>query len=428
MKGVATVVQGECEPAEGGVAIGRLLGSISAVSAHSQKVPRGDPVSTRFPLTRADLNGSVGRPAPIRERRVITPPSTGNRMKLESLIARVTEGYVLTVGQAETAFGELISGEATPVQIAAFLAGLRARGHHADEVAGGVQALRAAMRAVSAERSGPVVIDTCGTGGGSVTTFNISTAAAIVVAACGVRVAKHGNRSFSSRSGSADVLEALGVRIDLTPDAMGRVLSEAGIVFMFAPLLHPAMRHVAPVRRELGIPTIMNLLGPLTNPAGVRRQVVGVADPELLPLIGEALRTLGHERALVVHGVVGMDELSPLGPTQIVELANGELREYAVEPQQAGLPEGRVEELVGGEPAENARVIRQVLEGERRDTARSVVLLNAAAGLLVADVVDDLSAGVARAAAAVDSGAASERLSALVAASIRNASNEDEAD
>ncbi|TVP55590.1 MAG: anthranilate phosphoribosyltransferase [Gemmatimonadales bacterium] len=340
-------------------------------------------------------------------------------MDLTSLIARVTDGHPLTVGEAESAFGTIMAGDATPVQIAAFLAGLRARGHHSDEIAGGVRALRAAMVEVAADPEGRPLIDTCGTGGGSVTTFNISTAAALVVAAGGVRVAKHGNRSFTSKSGSADVLEALGVRIEMTPDAMARVLAEVGIVFMFAPLLHPAMRHVGPVRRELRIPTIMNLLGPLTNPAGVRRQVVGVSSPELLPLISRALQTLGHERALVVYGEGGLDEVSPLGPTRVVELKGGELVDYRIDPESVGLDSGTPDEIAGGEPGDNARVIRGVLEGGVRGGARTVVLLNAAAGLLVADEVGDFAEGVERAAHAVDSGAALDRLEALIEASDR---------
>src|SRR5688572_31420127 len=205
-----------------------------------------------------------------------------------------------------------MTGDATPAQIAALLVGLRVKGETAAEIAGVAQALRAAMVPLEVPDASALV-DTCGTGGGAVTTFNISTAAAFVAAGAGVRIAKHGNRSFSSRCGSADILEALGVHIELTPDGMADVLERAGIVFMFAPLLHPAMRHVAPVRRELGMPTIMNLLGPLTNPASARRQVVGVADPALMDLIAGALHQLGHLRALVVHGEPGLDELSPVG-------------------------------------------------------------------------------------------------------------------
>ena len=217
------------------------------------------------------------------------------QLDLGSLIETVSEGSDLSADQAEGAFNTIMSGEASPVAMAALLIGLRTKGVVPAEIAGGVRALRRAMVPVASERTHELV-DTCGTGGGVVTTFNVSTAAALVAAGAGVRIAKHGNRSFTSRSGSADALEALGVRIEMSPEEMSRVLHEAGIVFMFAPLLHPAMRHIGPVRRELGVPTIMNLLGPLTNPARVGRQVVGVSDPSWVSLVVHALRELGHER------------------------------------------------------------------------------------------------------------------------------------
>jgi anthranilate phosphoribosyltransferase len=256
-------------------------------------------------------------------------------------------------------------------------------------------------------------VDTCGTGGGAVTTFNVSTAAALVAAGAGVRIAKHGNRSFTSRSGSADVLEALGVRITLSPEGMGRVLEETGIVFMFAPLLHPAMRHVGPVRKELGIPTIMNLLGPLTNPAGVRRQVVGVSDSGHIPIVVEALRTLGHIRALVVHGEPGMDELSPLGPTRAAELVGGTVRYVEIRPEELGLPLASEGEIRGGTPEENAALIEGIVGGSIRGGALTVTLLNAAAALLVADAVPSLREGVVKARGSVESGAARGALEAL---------------
>jgi anthranilate phosphoribosyltransferase len=341
-------------------------------------------------------------------------------MELGASIAKIASGEDLTLEEAEAAFRRVMSGEATPVQIAALLMGLRTKGHAPSEIAGGVRALQEAMIPVRTPAGSPVV-DTCGTGGGVVTTFNISTAAALVAAGAGVPVAKHGNRSFTSRSGSADVLEALGVEIQLAPEGMGRVLEEAGIVFMFAPLLHPAIRHAAPVRRELGITTILNLLGPLANPAGARRQVVGVAEPGLRPLLAEALRTLGHEHALVLHGAPGMDEVSPVGPTEVSEVAGGELRSYRTDPEALGVPLARPEEIGGGTPAENAARILAVLEGRERGGARSVVLLNAAAALRVAGVVEDLREGVVRAAEAVDAGAAREALERLRRASRRYA-------
>ncbi|HEX9710524.1 MAG TPA: anthranilate phosphoribosyltransferase, partial [Candidatus Thermoplasmatota archaeon] len=295
------------------------------------------------------------------------PPQEGTAPPLSALVARLVAREDLTASEAESLFGRFMDGIASPVLMAAALVALRAKGHAPAEVAGGVRALRSAMVRVPAEAPDELV-DTCGTGGGRVTTFNISTAAAFVAAGAGVRVAKHGNRSFTSKCGSADVLEALGVRIELAPDEMARVLDAAGIVFMFAPLLHPAMRHVGPVRRELGIPTIFNVLGPLTNPAGARRQVVGVSDPELLPLLVQALRELGHAHALVVHGLCGMDELAPSGATRVAELSGGEVREYEITPEALGLAPGPEAELAGGLPEENARIIVELLEG-RRDGA-----------------------------------------------------------
>ena len=334
-------------------------------------------------------------------------------MGLVDLIARVTEGHDLTIEEAESAFNEIMAGGVSSVHIAALLVALRTKGHAASEVAGGVRALRQNMVPVVAP-DGAELLDTCGTGGGAVTTFNISTAAALVAAAGGVRIAKHGNRSFSSRSGSADVLEALDVEIQMSPENMSVVLARAGIVFMFAPLLHPAMRHVGPVRKELGIPTIMNLLGPLTNPAGARRQVVGVADPTLLSLVAEALRALDHDRALVVHGAPGMDEVSPSGITTIAELRDGTVVEFDLDPEELGVPLFPTEALAGGTPEENARIIEEVLSGEERGGRRSAVVLNAAAALYVGGVADDLRQGVVLAAEVIDSGAAVRTLDSLI--------------
>lgn len=331
---------------------------------------------------------------------------------LGALLDAVTAGRDLDAAEAEGAFTEVMEGRASPVQMAALLAALRTKGPTSAELAGGVRALRKAM--VEVPSSDPdTLIDTCGTGGGSLTTFNISTAAALVAAGAGVRIAKHGNRSFTSRSGSADVLEALGVVIELEPEAMGRVLEETGIVFMFAPLLHPAMRHVAPVRRELKIPTIMNLLGPLTNPAGARRQVVGVSDPALLSLVAGALAELGHLRALVVHGEPGMDELSPLGESRVAEVTGDGLVERTVSPEELGLETHGIDGLQGGSPEENAGVILRVLEGEERGAARAAVVLNAGAAIQVAEQAGSLEEGVARARESIESGAARETLEAL---------------
>ena len=335
---------------------------------------------------------------------------------LDAIIEKASDRRALTVEEAEAAFDAVMEGEATPVQMAALLVALRTKGVVPEEVAGGVRALQRAMVPVASDDPEGLV-DTCGTGGGTVTTFNISTAAALVAAGAGVRIAKHGNRSFTSKSGSADVLEALGVRIELEPEEMARILDEVGIVFMFAPILHPAMRHVVPVRRELGLHTIMNLLGPLTNPAGARRQVVGVADPDLVELIVHALRELGHVRALVVHGEPGMDELSPCGPTRIAELADGEVVERTVTPEDLGFERAPTEELAGGMPDENAAIIREVLAGTVEGGAAAAILLNAGAAIQVAGAADSLEEGLERARESVRSGAAMEKLEALRGAS-----------
>ena len=263
-----------------------------------------------------------------------------------------------------------------------------------------------------------LLVDTAGTGGGSVTTFNISTAAAFVVAGAGAPVAKHGNRSFTSRSGSADVLEALGVRIDLNADQMASVLEEAGIVFMFAPLLHPAMRHVGPVRRGLGIRTVMNVLGPLTNPAGARRQVIGVADESLLDLLPDALRELGHLKALVVHGAPGLDEVSPMGSTRVAELSGGEVRQYVLDLAEVGIEPVEAAGLAGGEPDENAAIVERVLKGEG-GAPRSAVVVNAAAAILVADLAEGWPAACRLAETVLDRGDAAAALERLRGATNR---------
>lgn len=337
---------------------------------------------------------------------------------LKELIVRLSGRSDLAAEDAHAAFGEVMAGRASQIQVAGLLVGLRTKGEVAAEVAGGVRALREAMIPVVADDPESLV-DTCGTGGGEVTTFNISTAAALLAAGMGIRIAKHGNRSFTSRCGSADVLEALGVDIELSPEAMSRVLADAGIVFMFAPLLHPAMRHVAPVRRELGMPTIMNLLGPLTNPAGARRQVVGVTRTSLLDLVAGALRELGHDRALVVHGAPGLDELSPLGDTEIAELRDGDVHRYVVEPAAFGWTDLDATDLAGGDPADNARVILEVFRGERHDAARAAVVLNAGAAAYVAGIADSLEDGVRQADRGLENGAGMEGLERLREATVK---------
>ena len=324
---------------------------------------------------------------------------------LQHAIRRLAAGASLTADESRSAFDAVMSGEATVAQIASLLVGLRVKGETADEVAGAAAALRGAMVHLQADRPEDLV-DTCGTGGGAVGTFNISTAAALLAAGAGVRVAKHGNRSFTSQCGSADVLEALGVPIDVPVAVMERALREAGIVFMFAPLMHPAMRHVGPVRRELGIPTVMNIVGPLANPAGAGRQVVGVADARRVSLIAGALKALGTTHALVVHGEPGMDEVSPLGPTHVVEIRDGIMAEWTIEPSRFGMSDGRAEELAGGAPADNASAVRAALSGDAPPTARAAVLLNAAAAVFVSTCgVQSFGEAIEVARAALDGGA-----------------------
>jgi anthranilate phosphoribosyltransferase len=322
---------------------------------------------------------------------------------LNRALRLVAEGRTLTAEQAADAFRVIMVGDATPALIGALLLGLRARGETADEVAGAATALREAMVPVRTAAGSPLV-DTCGTGGGGIGTFNISTAAALVVAAAGARVPKHGNRSYTSKCGSADVLEALGVDIGAGPEDASLRLDAAGMVFLFAPNYHPAMRHVGPTRKELGVATIMNLLGPLANPAGVRRQVIGVADASRGPLMADALVRLGAEHAMVVHGEVGMDEISPAGSTMVWEVRGGQVVRWAINPDSLGLGWERLEDLAGGEPTENARRIEALVSGARDEAARRAVLLNAGAALYVAGLAADYPAAVALAAEVLMSG------------------------
>ena len=342
-------------------------------------------------------------------------PAAAPDADLTELLRRATT-RPLSAEEAERAFTEVMEGRASPVQMAGLLVAIRVRGATPQEVAGGVRALRKAMVPVPTEAEG--LVDTCGTGGGALTTFNISTAAALVAAGAGVRVAKHGNRSFTSRCGSADVLEALGVRLELDPEREARVLEECGIVFMFAPLHHPAMRHIGPIRRELAMPTLMNVLGPLTNPAGARRQVVGVNDPALLELIAGALLELGHDRALVVHGEPGIDELSPLGTTEVLEVDGGKVVRRTFDPsEELGWERFDAAGLEGGERDDNARKVVGVLKGEVGGSARAATVLNAGAAIWVAGMSKTLADGVRQAERALDAGAGLDRLRALREAS-----------
>jgi anthranilate phosphoribosyltransferase len=337
---------------------------------------------------------------------------------LQSAITRLAHHQPITADDAAEAFGVIMRGEATAVQIAAMLAGLRVRGETSEIVAGVVRALKEVMVLLPSTNPEELV-DTCGTGGGAVTTFNISTAAALLAAGAGVRVAKHGNRSFTSRCGSADVLEALGIKIDAPLETMSRALETAGIVFMYAPMMHPAMRHVGPIRRELGIPTVMNIVGPLANPAGATRQVVGVADDYRVAILAGALAELGATHAMVVHGAPGLDEISPLGPTRVVEIRDGLQREWILEPQDFGLEKGDASQLAGGGPDDNARIIRETLSGGGTDAGRAAVVLNAAAAIYLSGRVDSYKEGVEAAKFALASGAGLEALEKLRAAYAR---------
>ena len=331
---------------------------------------------------------------------------------LQGAIHKLAFHEPLTADDAEAAFSIVMKGEASAVQIAALLSALRAAGESADVVAGVVRAMRAAMASLSADDPDGLV-DTCGTGGGAVSTFNISTAAAIVAAGAGVRIAKHGNRSFTSRCGSADVLEALGVPIEVTVPVMEAALRDAGIVFMFAPLMHPAMRHVGPVRRELSIPTVMNIVGPLANPARAGRQVVGVADLERTPVLAGALAALGSKHALVVHGEPGLDEVSPIGPTHVIEIRNGTTDRWTIHPEEHGFKKLSPEDLAGSEPKENAQIIEKILDGGGPKGARAAIVLNAAAAVYVSGRVKSYEEGVDAATNAIDSGSARTVLETL---------------
>ncbi len=326
-------------------------------------------------------------------------------------LATTGVGGELPVEELTAAFDLIMAGEAAPSQIAAILMGLRVKGETPREVAAVVRAMQRAMVVLPAERADELV-DTCGTGGGAVPTFNISTAAALLAAGAGVRVAKHGNRSFTTQCGSADVLEALGVAIDAPVDAMARALRDAGIVFMFAPAMHPAMRHVGPVRRELAIPTVMNIVGPLANPAFAGRQVVGVGDATRLSLIAGALQELGTVHALVVHGEPGVDEISPLGTTHVIEIRDKRASEWHIDPHRYGLT-ATSDQLAGGPPAANAQVVERVLTGNGNSGATAAVLLNTAAALLVSGLAASYDEAVEQASAALREGAGMRALERL---------------
>jgi anthranilate phosphoribosyltransferase len=331
---------------------------------------------------------------------------------IKPVIAKVADGATLSREETGRAFGMLMSGDATPSQIAGLLMAMRVRGETPEEIAGAADAMRAKMLTVDAPQD---AIDIVGTGGDAKGSLNISTAAAFVVAGCGVKVAKHGNRALSSKSGSADVLKALGVNLELSPGQITTCIEEAGVGFMFAPAHHSAMRHVGPTRVELGTRTIFNLLGPMCNPAGVKRQLLGVFSPRWLIAVAQVMGELGSEKVWVVHGG-GYDEISISGATHVAALENGKVRTFDVSPASAGLPEHSADEIAGGDAEFNAAALRAMLSGES-SAFRDMVLLNAAAALVIADRAHDLHSGAEMAAHSIDTGAASAVLDRLVAVS-----------
>ena len=331
---------------------------------------------------------------------------------IQGTIARLLDGHDLTRDDACETMRTIMRGEATPAQIAGFLVALRAKGETADEIAGCAEAMREHVLRVNPQRSD--LVDIVGTGGDGANTYNISTAAALVAAGAGAAIAKHGNRAASSASGAADVLEALGFRLELPPERIEQSIDELGFGFLFAQAHHPAMKHAAPIRRELATRTVFNVLGPLTNPAGARALMLGVYSPALTRTLAEALVQLGTERAYVVHGAAGIDELSPCGPNLVCEVENGTVREYELDPADLGVERCDPAELRGADPASNAAALRTVLSGEDRGGHRSAVILNAAGGIAAAGHAESLREGIVRAREAIDSGAAAARLDELV--------------
>jgi anthranilate phosphoribosyltransferase len=331
---------------------------------------------------------------------------------IRGAIQKLLDGHNLTRAEAREVMGSIMSGEATPAQIGGFLVALRAKGETANEIAGCAEAMRSHVLPVRPVRDD--LVDTAGTGGDNAHTLNISTAAALVAAAAGAAVAKHGNRAVSSRSGSADVLEALGFDLELSPERIAESIDDLGFGFLFAPTHHPAMKHAAPVRRELATRTVFNVLGPLTNPAGARAQVVGVFSAPLVRTLAEVLAQLGARRAFVVYGAHGIDELSPAGENLVCEVVEGDVQDRVVDPLELGVPRCAPEDLRGGSPEENAQAIREVFAGAgggRRDA----ILLNAAGAIAAAGHADDLREGLEVAREALDSGGAARRLDELVA-------------
>jgi len=329
---------------------------------------------------------------------------------LKPLIDKIANGNSLSVSEAEAAFDVMMSGRATPSQIGGFLMGLRVRGETVDEITGAVRTMRAKMTRVEA----PVdALDIVGTGGDGSGSYNISTCSAIVAAGAGLHIAKHGNRSLSSKSGAADTLAELGVNIEASPETISQCINQSGVGFMFAPAHHAAMRHVGPSRVELGTRTIFNLLGPLSNPAGVKRQVVGVFSKDWVEPLAQVLKQLGSDRIWVTHGQGGLDEITPTGTTWVSELKDGQVSSFEIEPEDAGVKRWTLDDLKGGEPAENAVALREVLNGAQ-NAFRDASIMTAGAALVVADKAPDLKTGTAMAGAAIDDGRAMNALEKLV--------------
>jgi anthranilate synthase/phosphoribosyltransferase len=356
------------------------------------------------------LAGEIAAEEPEPAAEPASPAPTSSAI-VQRAISRVVSGTSLVEDEAYEVMGAIMDGEATGAQIASLVTAVRMKGETVDEITGFARAMR--ERATPVRPHATDLLDTCGTGGDGRATFNISTTTAFIVAGAGLPIAKHGNRAVSSASGSADVLEALGVRIDLAPADIARCIDEVGVGFLFAQALHASMRHAGGPRREIAIRTVFNILGPLTNPAGAKRQLLGVYDPALVPVMAEVAGRLGAEHVLVVHGHPGIDEVSASGPTVVGEFVDGAVRSYEILPESVGIARGSVDALRGGDAAENAATVRSLLAGEpggRRD----IVLMNAAAALLAAGAMPDLAAGVAAARESIDSGAALARLEALV--------------
>lgn len=340
-------------------------------------------------------------------------------MSFVSHLHKAVSGAHLSTEEAFGAMLAILAGEATTAQIAAFLVALRMKGEQAAELQGFAQAMRSRAAAVPVSAEGPVLVDTCGTGGDGGRTFNVSTVAAFVVAGAGLRVAKHGNRSLSNQCGSADVLEALGVKIQMEPALAAEAIDQIGIGFLFAPAVHPAMKHAQPARAELKMRTAFNLLGPLTNPAGAAVQVIGAPSLDAARLMAEALQRMGGTRALVVHGFDGMDEITTLAPSHILEVNEDEVRYREFDPErEAGIPRAQAQDLAGGGREENARIALEILEG-KLGPKREIVVLNAAAALLTAGVAQDWAEAVTKSAAAIDTGEALRRLQKLAEFSLR---------